>query len=152
VMLASGNDWRATEAAAHAYASRDGRYRGLTKIRLKDNIFHYELELPLSIGTVGGITQIHPLVKKAMAIMNYPDSRQLMMIAAAAGLANNFSAVASLITSGIQEGHMKMHLTNILSQMNVSNYERENATNHFISHPVSYIEVGNFIRQIRNVV
>ena len=90
VLLATGNDTRATSAGAHAYASKDGKYRGLTTIKLDDHTFRYELEIPLAVGTVGGITQIHPMVKNVMAILKYPDAGKLMMIAAAAGLANNF--------------------------------------------------------------
>ena len=150
VMVASGNDWRAVSASAHAYASRDGSYKGLTSITLNDKLFRYEIELPLAVGTVGGITQIHPMVKKSMAMMNYPDSKKLMMIAAAAGLANNFSAIASLITTGIQKGHMRMHLTNILSQLKVNPAERESAMNHFIDRTVSYGAVEKFVMEIRS--
>ncbi len=149
VMVASGNDWRAVAASAHAYASRDGNYKGLTTISLKDNIFRYELELPLSVGTVGGITQIHPVVKKAMAMMNHPDARKLMMIAAASGLANNFSAVSSLITTGIQKGHMRMHLTTIFNQLNVNKEERASALSHFNGVTVSFAAVEAYIKQIR---
>jgi hydroxymethylglutaryl-CoA reductase len=149
VMLASGNDWRAVAASAHAYASRDGKYKGLTAISLKDNMFRYELELPLAVGTVGGITQIHPVVQKAMAIMNYPDAEKLMMIAAASGLANNFSAVASLVTTGLQQGHMRMHLSNMLNQLKADKTEREHALRHFSGVTASYSAVGDFIRQFR---
>ncbi len=149
VLVATGNDWRATAAAVHAYAAKDGFYRGLTTIDLTDKMFRYELEIPLSIGTVGGITQIHPVVKQAFAMMNYPDARKLMMITAASGLANNFSAIASLITTGIQEGHMKMHLTNILNQLNISKTERNNILNHFNGVTVSFAAVDDFIRKIR---
>jgi len=149
LLLATGNDWRATAASVHAYASKDGRYRGLTTIQLTEETFRYELELPLAVGTVGGITQIHPVVQKTMAIMNYPDARKLMMIAAASGLANNFSAIASLITTGIQEGHMKMHLFNILNQLHVSHTERERVISQFNGTTVSYAAVEDFITQIR---
>lgn len=150
VMVASGNDWRAVAASGHAYASRDGKYKGLTSISLTDNIFRYELELPLAVGTVGGITRIHTVVKKAMAMMNHPDARQLMMIAAASGLASNFSAVASLVTTGIQKGHMRLHLTNMLNQLNAGKTEREKAIRHFDGVTVSYSLVREFISQIRN--
>jgi len=148
VLLATGNDWRATAASVHAYASKDGRYRGLTTIQLTDETFRYELELPLAVGTVGGITQIHPVVTKTLAIMNYPDARKLMMIAAASGLANNFSAIASLITTGIQEGHMKMHLFNILNQLHVSHTERERVISQFKGTTVSYAAVEDYLKQI----
>lgn len=149
VLVATGNDWRAVAACAHAYASREGRYKGLTSISPDDRLFRYELELPLAVGTVGGITQIHPVVKKAMAIMNNPDAGKLMMIAAASGLANNFSAISSLVTTGIQKGHMKMHLANVLNQLNATDLERERALLHFEGTTAGYSSVENYIRQIR---
>ncbi|MCX6222124.1 MAG: hydroxymethylglutaryl-CoA reductase [Bacteroidia bacterium] len=148
VLLATGNDWRATAASVHAYASKDGRYRGLTTIQLTDETFRYELELPLAVGIVGGITRIHPVIEKTLAIMNYPNARKLMMIAAASGLANNFSAIASLITTGIQEGHMKMHLFNILNQLHVSHTERERVISQFNGTTVSYAAVKDYLKQI----
>ena len=152
VLLSTGNDWRATEASAHAYASRDGRYKGLTTLTLTDKTFLYELELPLAVGTVGGITQIHPVVKQSLAILKHPDARKLMMIAAAAGLANNFAAIASLITSGIQAGHMKMHLSNILNQLDVTITEKENAMRYFSDKAVSYSAVEDFILKSREKI
>ena len=148
VLLATGNDWRATSASVHAYASKEGRYKGLTTIVLTKEMFRYELALPLAVGTLGGITQIHPVVAKTLAIMNYPDARKLMMIAAAAGLANNFSAIASLITTGIQEGHMKMHLSNILTQLQANKSERERVTSQFKGMKVSYAAVEDYLKQI----
>jgi len=150
VLLATGNDWRATSASAHAYASRDGKYRGLTTVRLTDKTFTYELELPMAIGTVGGITGIHPIVKNSLAILKYPDAQKLMMIAASAGLASNFAAIASLITTGIQAGHMKMHLSNILNQLSASPFESDNARSYFLDKAVSFAAVEAFIMQLRH--
>ena len=149
VLLATGNDWRSTAASAHAYASKDGKYKGLTTVNLTENTFTYELEIPLAIGTVGGITKIHPVVKNALAILKYPDARKLMMIVAAAGLANNFAAIASLITTGIQAGHMKMHLSNVLNQLNASTIEKESTRNYFSSKVVTYAAVEDYIHKIR---
>jgi len=149
VLLATGNDWRATSASAHAYAARDGNYKSLTTLKVTEDKFRYELEIPIAIGTVGGITQIHPVVKRAMAILKYPDAQKLMMIIAAAGLANNFAAIATLITSGIQSGHMKMHLSNILNHLNASTYEHEYACHHFASLQVSYSAVENLLHNLR---
>lgn len=149
VLLATGNDWRATSASAHSYASRDGKYSGLTNVRLSETTFTYELELPLAIGTVGGVTGIHPIVKNSLAMLNNPDARKLMMIAAASGLASNFAAIASLITIGIQAGHMKMHLSNILNQLNVNHLESEKARSYFEHKAVSYTAVDAFIQKIR---
>ena len=149
VLLATGNDYRAAAAGAHAYASKEGKYKGLTQVTMTNKTFRYELEIPLALGTVGGITQIHPMVKNIMAILKYPDAKKLMMIAAASGLANNFSAVASLITNGIQSGHMKMHLSNILNQNNATEQERNLANEHFKNRTVSHSAVHDFIMQIR---
>lgn len=149
VLQATGNDYRATAAGAHAYASKEGRYKTLTEVTLTDETFRYELEIPLALGTVGGITQIHPMVKNIMAILKYPDAKELMMIAAASGLANNFSAVATLVTTGIQSGHMKMHFSNILNQLNASEIERNLANEYFAHRTVSHSAVHDFIRQIR---
>ena len=152
VLLATGNDYRATAAGAHAYASKEGHYRGLTTVTLTDQTFRYELEIPLAIGTVGGITQIHPVVKNVMAILKHPDSKKLMMIAAASGLANNFSAIASLITTGIQTGHMKMHLSNILNQLSTSETERNLANDYFSDKTVSNSAVNDFILSLRSKI
>jgi len=149
VLLATGNDCRATAACAHAYASKEGKYKGLTQVTITDKTFRYELEIPLALGTVGGITQIHPLVKSVMAILKFPDASKLMMIAAASGLANNFSAIASLITTGIQSGHMKMHLSNILNQLNATEQERNLTNEYFKNSKVSHSVVYDFIMQIR---
>ncbi len=152
VLLAAGNDFRATEACVHAYASRDGKYRGLTNVTITDDTFRYELDLPLAIGTVGGITGLHPLVKNALAVMNYPDSQKLMMIAAASGLANNFAAIASLVSTGIQSGHMKMHLSNILNLLHTDTNERNLANEYFNGKTVSHSAVNDFIESVRRKI
>ena len=120
VVLATGNDFRAVEASGHAYAARSGKYRSLSKVILKDDIFKMEMSLPLALGTVGGLTNLHPLAKKSLQILQNPDSKTLMKVAASVGLANNFAAMASLVTTGIQKGHMKMHLHNILALLQVN--------------------------------
>ena len=114
VVIATGNDFRAVEAGVHAYAARQGQYGSLSKAFIEGDEFCFELELPLAIGTVGGLTKLHPLVKWSMELLGNPSAKELMQIIAVAGLAQNFAAVRSLVTSGIQKGHMKMHLLNIL--------------------------------------
>jgi hydroxymethylglutaryl-CoA reductase len=109
VMLATANDFRAVEAAGHAYASQSGQYTSLTEISLAGGIFRYTLEVPMAVGTVGGLTRTHPLAAASLEIMNNPDAGTLMQIAASAGLANNFAAIKALITTGIQAGHMPLH-------------------------------------------
>ena len=150
VLLASGNDLRATAAAGHAFAARSGTYQSLTSLSLDNDLFRYTLEVPLALGTVGGITHMHPVVNLASAMMNHPDARSLMMIVAASGLASNFSAIASLITSGIQEGHMKMHLSNILNQLNASDSEKDILRARLGSETVNYEAVEQHMIQIRN--
>src|SRR5690606_15031082 len=115
VILATGNDFRAVEAGAHAYASKKGQYQSLTHAKIEEDTFKFWIEIPLAIGTVGGLTSLHPLVKVALTMLQNPSARELMQIIAVVGLAQNFAAVKSLITTGIQHGHMKMHLKNILN-------------------------------------
>lgn len=119
VILASGNDFRAVEACGHAYASLGGSYSPLSKATINGKVFQFSLEVPLSLGVVGGLTNLHPLAKLSLSLLGHPSASELMSIAAAAGLACNFSAVKSLVTIGIQKGHMKMHLFNIMKQLGV---------------------------------
>jgi hydroxymethylglutaryl-CoA reductase len=146
--LATGNDFRAIEAGVHAYASRNGRYSGLTKASVKDDIFTLEMTIPLSIGTVGGLTSLHPLVKWSLELLNNPNSEELMKIIGVAGLAQNFAAIRSLVTSGIQKGHMKMHLLNILNQMKVKEKVKVKAIEYFKKNTVSHKEVEKFLKTL----
>lgn len=150
VVLATGNDYRAVEANAHAYASKEGKYRGLSDSWIEDDQFIFQLQIPLTIGTVGGLTKSHPLAAFSMEILGNPDARELMKIVAAVGLANNFSAVRSLITSGIQNGHMKLHLSNILNQMGVNSTEEQMIREYFEGKTVSYSAVKAYLNSIRN--
>lgn len=151
VVLATGNDFRAVEACAHAFASRSGNYRSLTHAEIVNNRFVFSLEIPLSLGTVGGITNLHPMVKFAHEILGNPGAAELMQIVAVAGLAQNFSAVRSLITSGIQKGHMKMHLLNILNQLEATDEEKEKIVDYFKDHVVSYSEAVRVFCSLRGV-
>ncbi|MCW3806838.1 hydroxymethylglutaryl-CoA reductase, degradative [Plebeiibacterium marinum] len=150
VIIATGNDFRAIEAGAHAYASRNGKYASLSQAEIKDDIFSFSLCLPLAVGTIGGLTSIHPMAKIALEILGNPSAKDLMQIAAASGLANNFSAVAALVTSGIQKGHMKMHLSNILQTLGAEQDEIEQAENYFKDKQVSHSLVKAFIKSLRN--
>ena len=141
VVVATGNDFRAIEAGVHAYASRSGKYQSLTKAYITDSTFHFEIELPLALGTIGGLTNLHPLVKTALHILEKPSAKELMQIVAAVGLAQNFSAVSSLITLGIQKGHMKMHLMNILNQLGANEAQKEQISNFFKDKVVTHSEV-----------
>ena len=148
VAIATGNDFRAIEAGAHAYAS-EGKYKSLSKAYINNDTFYFELKLPLAVGTVGGVTNLHPLVKLALEILENPNSKELMNIIASVGLAQNFGALRSLVTSGIQKGHMKMHLTNLLNKHNASEKEKESALIYFKDKPISSSNVENFIKKIR---
>ena len=149
VVLATGNDFRAIEAAAHAYAAKDGNYSSLTHATIEDGIFKFWIEIPLALGTVGGLTKLHPLVKLNLEMLGNPSAPQLMEIIAVAGLAQNFGAVKSLTTTGIQKGHMKMHLMNMLNQFEASEEEKNQAIQHFKTNKVTYSAVGNLITNLR---
>ena len=148
VVIATGNDFRAVEAGVHAYAASQGQYGSLSKAFIEGDEFCFELELPLAIGTVGGLTKLHPLVKWSMELLGNPSAKELMQIIAVAGLAQNFAAVRSLVTSGIQKGHMKMHLLNILNQLNANDSQKEKAIEHFKTTAVSYSAVENFLQSV----
>lgn len=113
VALATGNDWRALEAGAHAYAARNGRYTSLTDwslITLDNGTFlKGVLDMPMSVGTVGGATKAHPTARVSMKILRNPNARTLAEIMAATGLAQNLAALRALATEGIQHGHMRLH-------------------------------------------
>ncbi len=144
--LATGNDWRAIEACGHAYAAAEGHYRSLSRAYVQEDCFYFELELPFAVGTVGGVTNLHPLAKAAMAILKYPNAATLMQLMAASGLAANFSAILALTSTGIQKGHMKMHLNNILSQLGANAQEKQKALNFFADKTVSYAAVKQFLK------
>ncbi len=150
VVLATGNDFRAIEAGAHAYASKDGKYSSLTEAKIENNVFHFSIQIPLALGTVGGLTTLHPLVKLALNLLGSPNAKKLMEITAVAGLAQNFAAINSLITTGIQQGHMKMHLMNILNQFQATNDEKEKLVEHFKTNTVTHSEVVLQIEKLRN--
>ena len=150
VVLATGNDFRAIEACGHAYASRDGQYRSLSNCIIENGKFKFELEIPLALGTVGGLTSLHPMSKISLDMLGTPNAKELMMITAAIGLAQNFGAVRSLVTTGIQKGHMKMHLMNILNHLEANDEEREKAKTQFDTQVISFNSVRDYIAGLRN--
>jgi len=150
VILATGNDFRAVEAGVHAYASKEGQYSSLSHAKIENEIFSFWLEIPLALGTVGGLTSLHPLVKLSLEMLENPSAAELMKIVAVAGLAQNFAALRSLTTTGIQDGHMKMHLNNILNQLEATEEERHLVQKHFKNHVVSHSGVVSFVESIRN--
>ncbi|WP_400076692.1 hydroxymethylglutaryl-CoA reductase, degradative [Winogradskyella sp. R77965] len=150
VVLATGNDFRAVEAGVHAYASRNGKYSSLTHCSIDNNIFKFWIEIPLALGTVGGLTSLHPLVKFSLEMLEKPSAKDLMQIVAVAGLAQNFGALKSLTTTGIQEGHMKMHLMNILNQFEATTEEKNQIVDHFKTNVVTHSAVVEAIENLRS--
>lgn len=149
VVLATGNDFRAVEACVHTYACRDGVYRSLSRCSVENGNFRFWLTVPLAIGTVGGLTSLHPLAKRSLELLGNPNAQQLMEIIACVGLAQNFAALRSLTTVGIQAGHMKMHLTNILASMQATAEESEKAKQFFENKVVSVSGVREYLDSLR---
>lgn len=149
VVVATGNDFRAVEAGVHAYASRNGQYSSLSHAKIENGIFTFWMEVPLALGTVGGLTSLHPLVKMALEILGKPSAQELMQVVAVTGLAQNFAALRSLTTTGIQEGHMKMHLNNILNQYQATAEERKVIAAHFQNSTVTHASVVELIERLR---
>lgn len=149
VVLATGNDFRAIEAAGHTYAAKDGQYRSLSYCEVENGIFRFWLDIPLALGTVGGLTSLHPLAKLSLDILGNPSAEQLMRIIASVGLAQNFGAVRSLVTTGIQQGHMKMHMMNILNHLKASDKESASAIKYFEDKTVSFAGVRDYINELR---
>jgi len=151
VVLATGNDFRAVEAGVHAYASRNGHYSSLSHASVENGVFKFWMEIPLALGTVGGLTKLHPLVKLSLEMLRNPSAKELMQITAVVGLAQNFGALRSLITTGIQQGHMKMHLMNILNQLEASPEEKLILIEHFKTRNVSHSSVLGAIKDLRSL-
>ena len=150
VVIATGNDFRATEACAHTYAAKDGRYQSLTHCSIEEGNFRFWIDLPISVGVVGGLTNLHPLVKFSLALLGKPSAQKLMSILAVSGLAQNFAALRSLVTTGIQKGHMKMHLFNILNQEGATQEEKNYFVEYFKTKTVSHHEVISELQRLRN--
>jgi hydroxymethylglutaryl-CoA reductase len=109
-VIATGNDWRAIEAGAHAFAARSGRYTSLSRWSAgPDGALEGELEMPMAVGTVGGATRVHPTARAALELMGVRSARELAEIIVSVGLAQNLAALRALATEGIQRGHMGLH-------------------------------------------
>jgi hydroxymethylglutaryl-CoA reductase len=113
VLVAFGQDWRAVEAGAHAYAARTGRYTALARWRVEGEHLVGVLEMPLAVGTVGGVARVHPTVKVARRVADIASAAELAAVTAAVGLAQNLSALRAMVAEGIQRGHMRMHARNV---------------------------------------
>ncbi len=149
VVLATANDFRAVEACGHTYAARDGQYRSLSHCKVEDGVFKFWIDLPIALGTVGGLTKLHPIAKRSLELLGNPGAEELMMIIATTGLAQNFAAIRSLVTTGIQQGHMKMHLLNILNHLGASEKEGKEAVVYFKDKVVSFSAVRDFLELFR---
>jgi hydroxymethylglutaryl-CoA reductase len=150
VILATANDSRAIEADIHAWAAIGGTYKALSSVKLNNSQFTLSMTLPLSVGTVGGVTTLHPLSQIALKILGNPDAITLMSIIASAGLASNFAAIKALVTQGIQHGHMKMHLSNILQALHANTAEAEKAKEWFRYKTINIREVELYLSNLRN--
>ena len=134
VVLATGNDWRAVEAGAHAYAARDGRYRSLSNWgREANGDLVGTLEMPLAVGTVGGATMVHPGAQVALKILGIETAQELAEIIAAVGLAQNLAALRALATEGIQEGHMQLHARQVAIAAGAAGNEIEQVASRMIA-------------------
>jgi hydroxymethylglutaryl-CoA reductase len=142
--VATGNDFRAIEACGHAFAARNGQYSGLTDVTIEEGNLKFSIELALAVGVVGGVTAVHPMAKLAMKILDNPSAQELMMYLAVAGLASNFGAVKALVSVGIQKGHMKMHLSNIMNQLEIPEEKRAQIQDYFQDKTVSFSAVEEY--------
>ena len=141
VVIATGNDFRAVEAGVHAYAARTGKYKSLSNAKIENGVFSFWMEIPLALGTVGGLTKLHPLAKLSLEILEQPNAKELMQIVACVGLAQNFAALRALTTTGIQKGHMKMHLGNIIKQLGATKEETQYLLNYFANKTITHSDV-----------
>lgn len=114
VLIATGNDWRAVEAGVHAFAARSGHYQAITRWRYQDGLLTGELTAPIIVGTVGGVTSLHPTAKMCLRMMDIHSANELSQVIAAVGLVQNLGAIKALCTDGIIQGHMKLHIDNLL--------------------------------------
>lgn len=141
VCLATGNDWRAIEAGAHAYASRNGHYAALTDWHVNENgDLAGSITLPLAVGTVGGATKVHPTAKVAMKILGVESAGELAQVMAAVGLAQNLAAIKALSTTGIQHGHMRMHARQVALAAGATGEQVEKIAQQLVEHKTIRVE------------
>lgn len=124
VVIATGNDWRAVEAGIHAYAARSGRYQAITRWRMEQNDLVGIFEAPLCVGTIGGVTRLHPTAKLCLQMLDVTSAEQLARVIAAVGLAQNLGALHALTSEGIVKGHMKLHVNNLLLATDATGEEK----------------------------
>lgn len=123
-LVATGQDWRAVEAGAHAYAARNGRYTALARWRVREDRLEGEITMPMAVGTVGGVLKTHPSVQVAVRrLLKIQSAQELGQLAASVGLAQNLAALRALATEGIQRGHMGLHARNVAASAGASGAE-----------------------------
>jgi hydroxymethylglutaryl-CoA reductase len=113
ILIATGNDWRAVEAGIHAYAAREGQYRSITRWTMRGRELTGTFEAPIVVGTVGGVTKLHPTAQMSLTMMKIENAAHLARICAAVGLVQNLGALKALTTVGVVEGHMRLHIKNL---------------------------------------
>lgn len=123
ILIATGNDWRAVEAGIHSYASRDGQYRSVTRWKKVGTQLVGVFEAPLIVGTVGGVTTLHPTAAMCLKMLNVASANELSRVIAAVGLVQNLGALKALTTVGIIEGHMKLHIKNLTLGAGANEFE-----------------------------
>ncbi|MGB6977149.1 MAG: hydroxymethylglutaryl-CoA reductase, degradative [Gammaproteobacteria bacterium] len=133
VLVATGNDWRAVEAGVHAYAARSGQYRAITSWRMHGLDLIGTLEAPIVVGTVGGVTCLHPTAQLCLRMLGVERAEHLARIAAAVGLVQNLGALRALTTKGIVQGHMKLHINNLLLAAGAAPTEQETLRQQLLS-------------------
>jgi hydroxymethylglutaryl-CoA reductase len=154
VVIATGNDWRAIEAGVHAYAARSGHYQAITRWRYTDRTLVGEFAAPLIVGTVGGVTALHPTAKLCLKLLQVSSSNHLSRVLAAVGLVQNLGALRALCTDGIIQGHMRLHISNMLLVAGATDLEapilKEQVHSHLREHKViSLHHVTDLLAQLR---
>ena len=124
IVLATGNDWRAVEAGCHAYAAKDGHYKALAIWRYKDGVLTGTLTAPITVGIVGGVTKVHPQAQLALQLLQIESASELAQVIAATGLLQNLAALNALVGEGIAQGHMRLHIDNLILQLKVAECDR----------------------------
>ena len=155
VLLATGNDWRAVEAGVHAFAARTGQYTSLTQWAMKGNDLHGVLEVPIAVGTVGGVTRLHPVAQICLKMLKVSSANELASVVAAVGIIQNLAALKALVSEGIVKGHMRLHSANLAIAAGASpeelNFVKMQLEQRLLSQErISEHDASEILYQIRN--
>lgn len=156
VLIATGNDWRAVEAGVHAYAALSGHYNSITRWTMREGNLYGELIAPISVGVVGGVTRLHPVAAICLKMLKIKKAHQLSEIIAAVGLVQNLAALKALVTQGITQGHMKLHISNLILAVGAKEEEapllKQKLQEHLEVHKrVTESDAKAILKQIRNL-